>query len=127
MSQQHPAKAFGGWLKAKRQARGIIARIFAGQVWLSPAKYAEVEVGVVQWVGVNQEAIIPRLLDLATAELQKFNELLSAARVAVALTFDKIFSKEDLKPVRAAHSLGKQITLEEENALLEIVFQPLPA
>ncbi|MEI8289750.1 MAG: hypothetical protein WCH99_09770 [Verrucomicrobiota bacterium] len=125
--QQHPAKAFGSWLKAKRQSKGIIARIFAGQIWLSPSKYAEVEIGVVKWVGENQQAIIPRLLELAGAELQKFEQLLQAAKIAAALTFETIFKKDDLKPVRAAHSQGRQITLEEETALLEIVFQPLPA
>ena len=127
MNEQHPAKAFGAWLKAKRQSKGIIARIFAGRLWLSPSKYAEVEVGVVKWVGDNQQAIIPILLELAEAEVVKFKELLQAAKTAVALTFESIFTKNDLKPVRAAHSQGKQITLEEENALLDIVFQPLPA
>lgn len=124
---RHPAKAFGAWLKAKRQAKGIIARIFAGQVWLTPSKYAEVEVGVVKWVGINQEANISRLLELVETELATFTQLLSKARTASALTFESIFSKDDLKPVRAAHSLGKQISLAEENALLEIVFKPLPA
>jgi hypothetical protein len=127
MSEQHPAKAFGSWLKARRQARGIIARIFAGQIWLSSSKYAEVEVGVVKWIGSNQQAIIPMLLELAENEIAKFDQLLQAARVAAALTFASIFKRDDLKPVRAAHSQGKQISLEEENALLEIVFQPLPA
>jgi hypothetical protein len=124
---QHPAKAFGAWLKAKRQAKGIIARIFAGQIWLSPSKYAEVEIGVVKWVGENQEVIIPRLLDLAGAELKKFNDLLQAAKNAAALTFETIFKKVDLRPVRAAHCQVKQFTLDEEDALLEIVFTPLPA
>lgn len=80
-----------------------------------------------KWVGDNQQAIIPILLELAEAEVVKFKELLQAAKTAVALTFESIFTKNDLKPVRAAHSQGKQITLEEENALLDIVFQPLPA
>ena len=123
---QHPAKAFGAWLKSRRQAKGIIARIFAGQIWLSPSKYAEVEIGVVKWVGKNQEAIIPMLLNLAGAELKKFNELLQAAKSAAALTFETIFKKVDLRPVRAAHCQVKQFTLDEENALLEIVFTPLP-
>ncbi len=125
--EQHPAQAFGLWLKAKRQAKGIIARIFAGQIWLSPSKYAEVESGVVKWVGSKQEAVIPILLDLAEAELKKFEKLLKAAKDAAALTFASIFNKTDLKPVRAAHSQGKQFSLDEENALLEIVFQPLRA
>jgi hypothetical protein len=124
---QHPGKAFGAWLKAKRQAKGIIARIFAGQIWLSHSKYAEAELGVTKWIGQKQQAIIPILLELAEGEVKKFNQLLEAAKRATALTFDKIFKRDDLKPVRAAHSQGKQISLEEENALLDIVFQPLPA
>jgi hypothetical protein len=123
----HPAVKFGAWLKAKRQAKGIIVRVFAGQVWLSPSKYAEVELGVTKWIGEQQGKIIPILLELEEAERKLFDELLHAAKEAVALTFKDIFKPEDLKPVRAAHSLGKQITLVEEEALLEIVFRPLPA
>jgi len=125
--EQHAAKAFGLWLKAKRQARGIVARIFAGQVWLSPAKYAEVEIGVVKWIGENQKAIIPILLKLTGAELVKFQKLLAAAKSAAALTFETIFDRDDLKPVRAAHCQVKQFTLDEENALLDLVFKPLAA
>jgi hypothetical protein len=126
-THQHPGKVFGAWLKTKRQAKGIIARIFAGQVWLSPSKYAEVEVGVSHWIGQKQEAIIPLLLELAADEQRHFLELLRAARNAIGLTFDKIFKKEDLMPVRAAHSQGKQVTEEEATALLAVVFQPLSA
>jgi len=124
-TQEHPGVLFGAWLKAKRQARGIIARLFAGQIWLSPSKYAEVEVGVVRWIGQKQELIIPILLDFSVDERQKFTELLKAAKNTIALTFDKIFKKEELRPVRAAHSQGKQITQEDEEALLALVFQPL--
>lgn len=124
--QQHPGIVFGAWLKAKRQAKGVIARIFAGQIWLSPSKYAEVEVGVVGWIGEKQAKIIPILLELADVEIENFNKMLQAAKGAVKLTFESIFKKDDLKPVRAAHTQGKQITLEEETALLEIVFRPLP-
>lgn len=126
-SQQHPGRLFGAWLKAKRQAKGIIARVFAGQIWLSPSKYAEVEVGVANWIGEKQERIIPILLELAEAEAKKFQQLLAAARSAAVLKFTDVFKKDDLKPVRAAHAQGKQISLEEENALLEIVFRPLPS
>lgn len=125
-NQHHPAKVFGAWLKAARQSKGFIARIFAGQVWLSPSKYAEAEVGVVKWIEKKQETIIPILLDFAKAEIEEFSKLLAAARSAAALTFETIFNKDDLRPVRAAHSQGKQITLEQEGALLDIVFQPLP-
>ena len=126
-TRNHPGRKFGAWLKAKRQAKGIIARIFAGQVWLSSSQYAEAEVGVVRWIGTKQERIIPILLDLADKETTKFTELLKAARGAVALTFDNIFSREEMRPVRAAHAQGKQMTKEDEDRLLDIVFQPLPA
>jgi hypothetical protein len=125
--EQHPAQVFGSWLKARRLTRGIIARIFAGQIWLSPSKYAEVELGVVKWVGENQKAIIPMLLKLTHVELAKFHKLLAAAKSAAALTFENIFKRDDLKPVRAAHCQLKQFTLEEESALLDLVFRPLTA
>ena len=125
--EQHPAKVFGSWLKTRRLARGIIARVFAGQIWLSPSKYAEVELGVVKWVGENQKLIIPMLLKLTGADLDKFHKLLAAAKSVAVLTFDSIFKRDDLKPVRAAHCQVKQFTLDEENALLDIVFKPLTA
>lgn len=124
---QHPAKELGNWLKAKRQAKGVIARIFAGRIWLSPAKYAEVEIGVVRWVGNQQEQIIPILLELSQKDAEEFKKLLKAAKEAVALKFEEIFSRADLQPVRAAHSQGKQMTRDDEKALLDVVFSPLPA
>jgi len=125
--KDHPGIAFGAWLKAKRQARGIIARIFAGQIWLSPAQYAEVEVGVVGWVGDKQDKLIPLSLDFEQPDHSMFKKLLKLARAGLQLTFDKIFTPEELKPVRAAHSQGKQMTKLEEDALLALVFKPLPA
>src|SRR5437868_4639312 len=41
--KDHPAVALGGWLKAARQERGIVKRIFAGEIQLTPSQYSELE------------------------------------------------------------------------------------
>src|SRR5438105_2595717 len=40
---KHPAKKLGAWLKKRRQHEGLVLRVFAGQIELSPAEYAEAE------------------------------------------------------------------------------------
>jgi len=83
-----------------RQARKIIARVFAGQVGLSPGEYAEVEAGVVRWVHEKQEHLISVLLDMDGDAIAKFNYLLSQAREAGSLRFDDVFTREQLSPSR---------------------------
>ena len=83
--------------------------------------------GVVKWIGENQKTIIPILLRLSAVDLVKFRKLLALAKSVATLTFDSIFQKDDLRPVRAAHCQVKQFALDEENALLDVVFKPLPA
>lgn len=54
----HPAVKLGRWLKQRRQQAGLVARVFAGQIELSPAEYAEAEGGVVRWLGAEQAKLI---------------------------------------------------------------------
>src|SRR5438067_5965641 len=101
--KNHPAVRMGRWLKSMRQARGIVKRLFAGEISLSASKYSEVEAGVVRWIESKQEKAIRVVLELADEELAEFKELLSKARKAVALSFDMLFRAEQLEPVRYRH------------------------
>ena len=38
----------------------MVLRVFAGQIELSPAEYAEAEAGVVRWLGEDQQLWFPR-------------------------------------------------------------------
>ncbi|HEY5041424.1 MAG TPA: hypothetical protein VIK53_05420 [Verrucomicrobiae bacterium] len=122
---QHPAKAFGDWLREKRRARNLVARVFSGAVWLSHAKYAELELGVIKWVSQKQELLIPLFLGLNKAEKAEFVAKLKAARSVKNLCFSDIFTRDELRPVRACHHNGKQITKEDEERILNAVFAPL--
>jgi hypothetical protein len=124
-TQQHPAKAFGDWLREKRQARNVVARVFANSVWLSHAKYAEVELGIIKWITHKQEILIPLFLGLNGVEKEEFNAKLTAAKDTKSLCFSDIFPREILRPVRACHHLGKQITKDDEECILNAVFAPL--
>lgn len=42
-------------------------RVFAGQIELPPAEYAEVEAGIVRGIGKAQEALIPQVLGLGSS------------------------------------------------------------
>lgn len=122
--KRHPAIAFGAWLKARRKQTGVVSRVFAGRIALAPSQYAEVEAGVVQWVQKEQEKLIAENLSLISDDLTTFNDLLARARRAPALSFDEIFTREQLEPVRA-RSRGKQMTEAGKNAILDAVFRPL--
>lgn len=124
-TQNHPAKAFGEWLSEKRQARNVVARVFASAVWLTHAKYAELELGVIKWVSQKQELLIPLFLGLNKAEQAEFTAKLKLARGAKSLCFSDIFTRDELRPVRACHHNGKQITKEDEERILNAVFAPL--
>src|SRR5436190_985174 len=54
----HPAVRLGRFLRLARMTRGIVKRLFAGQIMLSPSAYTEVEAGVVRWVQEPQRKAI---------------------------------------------------------------------
>jgi hypothetical protein len=125
-TQNHPAKEFGMWLRNKRLLRNLVARVFAMKVWLSHAKYAELELGVVEWVSQKQELLIPLALELNDAEKSEFHAKLKAAKSGKRLCFSDIFpDREVLRPVRACHHNGKQITKADEDHVLDVIFAPL--
>jgi len=124
-TQDHPAKAFGDWLRQKRMLRNWVARVFARRVWLSHAKYAEVELGVIKWITDAQVLLIPLALGLTKAEKDEFTAKLQAAKSAKGLCFSDIFDRDSLRPVRACHHDGKQITKADEERILNVVFAPL--
>jgi hypothetical protein len=121
----HPAVQLGDWLKAKRREKGIIARVFAGRIRLSPSKYAEVESGIVKWIGEMQENLIAVLLDFSADQQQEFAHLLFLAREAGPLEFSDIFTKEQLSPTRCCTVDGKQLTPQLAEQILDAVFTPL--
>jgi hypothetical protein len=84
-----PAKELGAWLKGHRQRAGLVTRVFAGQIELSPAEYAEAEAGVVRWIGAEQARLICHVLALDAAERNQFDKLLAEARAAKALEPDR--------------------------------------
>ena len=103
----------------------MVARVFANAVWLSHAKYAEVELGIIKWITQKQELLIPLALCLNEVEKAEFTAKLEAAKTVKGLCFSDIFKRDDLRPVRACHHLGKQITKDDEERILNAVFAPL--
>ena len=124
-SVKHPAKELGAWLKTRRQRQGFVARVFAGQIELSPAEYAEAEAGVVRWMSAEQERLIPQVLSLSAAERQEFVRLLAQARAAKPLEFSDIFTCEQLEPVRLRREGRKRLTKADKKAIVDAVFAPL--
>jgi transcriptional regulator with XRE-family HTH domain len=100
---QHPAVLLGRWLKFARQSKGLVKRVFAGQILLTPARYSEVEAGVVRWIKEPQQHAIIEALDLAGAKLDDFLKLLDQARKQMQLSFSNLFTREQLEPVRCRH------------------------
>lgn len=125
MSNNHPAREFGGWLKSRRQAKKFVARVFAMAIGLPPAEYAEVELGIVKWITEKQETLIDRILDFTEAEKTKFLAMLQKAREAAALRFETLFKREQLEPMRLCSPNGSQLTKEAKEAILDAVFAPL--
>lgn len=122
---KHPAIELGIWLKSRRQKRGIVTRVFAGQIELAPSKYAELEGGVVRWLGERQEELIPQVLGLSKDEVGAFATLLAKARAAKALEFADVFTREQLEPVRLRHTKRQQLTAKTKDHILDAVFHPL--
>jgi len=121
----HPAVQLGEWLQKKRRERGIVARVFAGRIDLSPAEYAEVESGIIHWVGEKQEMRMPLLLGLNDEEVTEFNAMVSSARRASQLEFTDVFSENELAPARCCTADGKQIDEDRRKAIIKAVFTPL--
>jgi len=98
----HPAIRLGIWLKTARQAKGIVKRLFAGQIALTPAEYTEVEAGVIHWITPKQERAIASSLDLNPEQVGSFNGLLKQAqsKTSLRLTFANVFTREELEPIR---------------------------
>lgn len=122
---KHPAVQLGAWLKARRQQRGLVLRVFAGQIGLSPAEYAEVEAGIVRWLGKEQEVAIAQVLGLAAPDRKEFLSLLAKARNAAPLAFEDLFSREQLEPVRLRYTKGKRADARTKKEILDAVFAPL--
>jgi len=122
---KHPAIELAAWLKTQRKLRGIVARVFAGQLELAPAKYAELEAGVVRWLSARQEELIPQVLGLSKDEVGVFTALLAKARAAEPLEFADIFTREQLEPVRLRQNKRQQLTTAAKEQILDAVFQPL--
>lgn len=122
---QHPAVQFGAWLKNTRRGCGVVSRVFAGRIGLSPAEYAEVESGVIRWIGDKQERLIPLMLNLDESGEAEFNNKLFLAREESHLEFSNLFSRDQLAPARCSTSGDKQIDEKTRNAILDAVFTPL--
>jgi len=99
---------------------------FAGRVDLSPAEYAEVESGIVHWVGTKQENLIPILLGMNTSDEAQFNYKLRIAREQAGLEFADVYSEDELSPARCCTVDGKQINEDTRKAIIKAVFTPLP-
>jgi hypothetical protein len=122
---KHPAKELGTWLKAQRQRQGMVLRVFAGQIELGLAEYAEAEAGVVRWIGSEQARLIPQVLGLTPAEQKHFLALLAKAETAESLEFADVFSREQLEPMRLRHAKPGPAAERVKREILEAVFAPL--
>lgn len=103
---------------------GIVMRVFAGQIGLSPAEYAEVELGIVRSLGKDAESKIVETLELTDEQSQRFAELLTDAIGAPPLSLEDIYSREQLEPVRTRSANG-QLDEKTRTELLDAVFTPL--
>lgn len=121
----HPAVKLGQWLKQHRQRAGLVSRVFAGQIELSTAEYAEAEAGVARWLGAEQERLIPSVLALSESERKTFERMLTAAREAKPLEFADLFTREQLEPVRLRREGRKRLTAQDKRQIVEAVFTPL--
>jgi hypothetical protein len=121
----HPAVQFGQWLKAKRCSSRVVARVFACRIGLTPAEYAEVESGILDWIGEKQERLIPLLLHLDENEEAEFNYKLQLARAEKLLSFADVYSEDELAPARCCTIDGKQIDEQTRTAIIKAVFTPL--
>ena len=124
---QHPAVQFGAWLKNKRRESGVVARIFAGRIDLSPAEYAEVEAGanIKRRITSKQEALIAVMLGLNQDGEAELNNKLSLARDGTSLGFGDVFTEEQLAPVRCSTDGDAQIDEVKRQAIIKAVFKPL--
>ena len=122
---KHPAKDLGVWLKSRRQRQGSVARVFAGQIELGPAEYAEAEAGVVRWIGQEQERLICQVLSLSPADRQEFFSLLALARAAKPLVFSDLYTRKQLEPVRLRRDGRKRLSQGDKKAIVDAVFAPL--
>jgi len=123
--KDHPAVQFGAWLKGKRRESGVVARVFAGRIDLSPAEYAEVESGIIDWIGDKQENKISLMLQFNENDQATFNHKLYLAREASHLTFADVYSEDELSPARCCTVDGKQIDAATRQAIIKAVFTPL--
>jgi transcriptional regulator with XRE-family HTH domain len=122
----HPAVKFGQWLKAARQERGIVKRLFAGEISLSASKYSEVEAGVIRWIEAKQEMAITVVLEFSQEQAAEFKQLLIRARKAIALTFNMLFRPDQLEPVRYRHKDCFERPSEiDKETILAAVFAPI--
>jgi transcriptional regulator with XRE-family HTH domain len=121
---KHSAQKFGAWLKARRKRTGTVLRVFAGLVGLAPAEYAEVEAGVVRWIGKEHERLIIETLALSEDEEREFAELLVMARAARPLELSDVFTREQLEPMRARNDKNR-LTPEAKAAIVDAVLKPL--
>ncbi|MDR3406613.1 MAG: hypothetical protein P4L99_29275 [Chthoniobacter sp.] len=114
----HPAVKLGAWLKTSRQQKGIVKRLFAGLINLTPSQYSELEAGVVRWLGSSQRQAIATALDLAAAELKQFQTMVDSAMAAPRLLFGNVFSREELEPIRYRHNDRLQQPSEMEKEMI---------
>lgn len=124
-SAEQPSVALGLWLKEKRLAAGMVARVFAQRVWLTPAKYAEVEAGVSHWIGEKQIQLISLALNLNEVEKQALQTRVENSSVGAAVTFRDLFTADELRPIRTYHRDNKQLSKDDEEVILAVVFEPL--
>lgn len=113
---EHPAKELAAWLKTKRQEREFTARVFAGRIGLSPAEYAEVEVGITSWIREKHQLLISTILDFSGNDEAQLQHGLDRAKQVGELQFSDVFTREQLAPA---------ITAETKEAILDAVFTPL--
>ena len=123
--QKHPGVRLGKWLRSARMRHGIVKRLFAGRICLSPSKYAEVELGIVHWVKRQQETAIQAVLELTEKQVAIFKSLLAEARKLPNLLFTDIFSTQQLRVVRARTTDNRELTEDEKQRLLLAVIAPL--
>jgi transcriptional regulator with XRE-family HTH domain len=124
---EHPAVKFGEWLKSKRRESGVVARVFAGRIDLSPAQYAEVEagIGISRWITQKQVGLIAIMLDLDSDGEAELNHKIYLAKEVNDLRFDEVFSRDQLTPVRCSTCGNEQIDESKRTAILDAVFKPL--
>lgn len=121
----HPAILLGQWIRTKRRENNLVASRVANEVGLTPSQFAEIEAGVGNWVTESVKKKLFFAIRLCPEDSSTLNELVAEAAASNPLEFNEVFTREQLMPMRLRTSDDSQVTLDDKDRILDLVFAPL--